>query len=65
MKRRLPRRFLCELKHPLKRRMGMRYSNEFCFVTPPGLLRVEEIPHGCGWLEVDPAKPDFYTGPRW
>lgn len=47
--------FLCELKHPLKRRMGMRYSNEFYFVTPPGLL--EEIPHECGWLEVDRASP--------
>ena len=24
--------FLAELKHPLKRRIGMRYSNEFYFV---------------------------------
>ena len=51
--------FLCELKHPLKRRIGMRYSNEFYFVTPPGLLRLEEIPAECGWLEVDVNKPDF------
>jgi hypothetical protein len=26
--------FLCELRHPLKRRIGLRYSNEFYFVTP-------------------------------
>src|SRR5690242_7930471 len=26
--------FLGELKHPLKRRIGMRYSNEFYFLTP-------------------------------
>jgi hypothetical protein len=26
--------FLSELKHPIKRRIGMRYSNEFYFVTP-------------------------------
>ena len=26
--------FLSELKQPLKRRIGMRYSNEFYFVTP-------------------------------
>ena len=31
--------FLCELRHPLKRRIGMRFSNEFFFVTPPGLLK--------------------------
>jgi hypothetical protein len=68
--------FLCELKHPLKRRIGMRYSNEFYFVTTPGLLRVSEVPPECGWLEVDCAKPDFCTvaipapwrdtpGPTW
>src|SRR5687768_6169713 len=26
--------FLAELKQPIKRRIGMRYSNEFYFVTP-------------------------------
>src|SRR5262244_2466712 len=30
--------FLSELKHPLKRRIGMRYSNEFYFVTPVELV---------------------------
>ncbi|MBV8817161.1 MAG: hypothetical protein JO022_02320 [Acidobacteriaceae bacterium] len=44
--------FLLELKHPLKRRMGMRYSNEFYFVTPPGLLTVAEIPAECGLIEA-------------
>ena len=29
--------FLSELKRPLKRRIGMRYSNEFYFVTPAAL----------------------------
>jgi len=39
--------FLSELKQPLKRRLGMRYSNEFYFVTPAGLVKAEEIPaHG-------------------
>jgi hypothetical protein len=27
--------FLCELKQPWKRRIGLRYSNEFYFVTLP------------------------------
>ena len=47
--------FLCELKHPLKRRIGMRYSNEFYFVTPAALLNVAEIPAECGLLEAGHA----------
>jgi hypothetical protein len=44
--------FLSELKHPLKRRIGMRYSNEFYFVTPAALLGVSEIPADCGLVEA-------------
>jgi len=44
--------FLSELKHPLKRRMGMRYSNEFYFVTPATLVSVGEIPPECGLVVV-------------
>lgn len=44
--------FLGELKKPLKRRMGMRYSNEFYFVTPSGLLKTAEIPVECGLIEA-------------
>jgi hypothetical protein len=53
--------FLCELKHPLKRRIGMRYSNEFYFVTPNGLLDISEIPVECGLIEIE-VKPS--EGPR-
>jgi hypothetical protein len=44
--------FLAEIKQPLKRRIGLRYSNEFYFVTPVGLLQHAEIPVECGLLEV-------------
>jgi hypothetical protein len=44
--------FLSELKHPLKRRIGMRYSNEFYFVTPARLVAVAEIPSECGLVEA-------------
>jgi hypothetical protein len=44
--------FLAELKHPLKRRIGMRYSNEFYFVTPPDMVEVREIPAECGLIEA-------------
>jgi hypothetical protein len=44
--------FLGELRQPLKRRIGMRYSNEFYFVTPSGLVAPSEIPEGCGLIEA-------------
>ena len=44
--------FLCEMKRPLKRRIGLRYSNEFYFVTPAGMLNVSEIPIECGLVEI-------------
>ena len=50
--------FLTELKHPLKRRIGMRYSNEFYFVTPFGLVEISEIPAECGLIEAGYATPD-------
>lgn len=54
--------FLTELKHPLKRRMGMRYSNEFYFVTPAGLLDIAEIPSECGLIEAGSATPEQWKG---
>lgn len=52
--------FLCELKHPLKRRIGMRYSNEFYFVTPAALVGISEIPPECGLVEAG-----FATFEEW
>jgi hypothetical protein len=47
--------FLVEMRNPLKRRVGMRYSNEFYFVTPAALVSASEIPAECGLLEVGRA----------
>jgi hypothetical protein len=44
--------YLCELRQPLKRRIGMRYSNEFYFVVPGGMLSVNEVPPECGLIEA-------------
>jgi len=44
--------FIAELKSPLKRRIGMRYSNEFYFVTPARLVNAAEIPADCGLVEA-------------
>jgi len=52
--------FLREINDPLKRRAAMRISNRFFFVTPPGVAKPEEIPLGCGLLEVhEDGRRDF------
>ena len=50
--------FLCELRSPLKRRIGMRFSNEFFFVTPAGMLSLDEVPIDCGLIEMGRATTD-------
>ncbi len=50
--------FLCEIRQPLKRRIGLRYSNEFYFVTPAGLLDTSELPIESGLAEVGFFAPD-------
>jgi hypothetical protein len=47
--------YLGELRQPLKRRVGMRYSNEFYFVVPGGMLSITEVPAECGLIEVGNA----------
>jgi hypothetical protein len=49
--------FRTEIKNPIKRRIGMRYSNEFYFVTPAGLLDLDEVPAECGLVEAGCATP--------
>jgi hypothetical protein len=47
--------FLGEVRRPLKRRIGMRFSNEFYFVTPAGMLTYDEVPADCGLIEIGTA----------
>jgi hypothetical protein len=49
--------FLNELKQPVKRRIGMRYSNEFYFVVPAGLVDLTEVPAECGLVEAGRLGP--------
>lgn len=53
--------FLCEVRQPLKRRAGMRFSNEFYFVTPPGLVDLSEVPVDCGLIEAGIMTPDQWN----
>lgn len=50
--------FLGEMRRPLKRRIGMRFSNEFFFLTPPGMVSIDEVPNECGLIEVGQARTD-------
>ncbi len=45
--------FKSEIRKPTKRRSGVRYSNEFYFVAPKGVLKIEDIPVECGLMEVE------------
>jgi len=53
--------FLCEFRQPLKRRIGLRYSNEFYFVTPAGLLNPSELAIECGLVEVGAFAQDEHS----
>lgn len=44
--------FLSELRKPEKRAFALSVSNEYYFVTPPGLVRPSEIPPEAGLIEV-------------
>lgn len=55
--------FLREIREPRKRRAAMRVSNQFYFVTPPGVANVQEIPLDCGLLEVDGATVEIVAAP--
>ncbi|MFL6414054.1 MAG: hypothetical protein ACJ74Y_00050 [Bryobacteraceae bacterium] len=47
--------FVGEVRRPLKRRIGMRFSNEFYFVAPAGMLAHDEVPNDCGLIEIGQA----------
>lgn len=44
--------FLNELKRPEKRWLAMMYSHKFYFVAPEGVVKLMELPGGCGLIEV-------------
>ncbi|KKN49501.1 hypothetical protein LCGC14_0642080 [marine sediment metagenome] len=44
--------FLREMKDPTKREFAMEISNEFYFISPPNLIKEDEVPDGCGLIEL-------------
>ena len=51
--------FLKDVKQPLKQRGARLFSDQFFFVTPPDLLKPEEIPDWAGLLE--PYADSFFS----
>jgi hypothetical protein len=56
--------FQKDMKQPLKQRGARLFSDQFYFVTPPGLLRPEEIPDWAGLLEPHGAN-NWERWPTW
>lgn len=47
-----------ELKDPTKRQAGQEYASQFYFVTPPGLISIEELPaDDSGLIEIRDGSP--------
>lgn len=53
--------FLSELKKPRKRINAMELANDFYFAAPVGIIKEEEIPEGCGLVEVHKGGKVFVT----
>lgn len=47
--------FAKDMKDPLKQRGARLFSDQFYFVTPPGLLAAGEVPDWAGLLEPHPS----------
>lgn len=45
--------FLNELKHPEKREFALSISNQFYFISPPDLIKIEELPEEAGLIELN------------
>ena len=44
--------FLSEIQYPRKRENAMQICNRFAFVAPVGIIPKDELPAGCGLLEI-------------
>lgn len=45
--------FLNEMKTPKKRKSAMNLANQFYYIAPVGVIKLEEIPNDCGYIEID------------
>jgi len=57
--------FLTELQRPAKRRPAMGLANLYAFATPAGMIHENEVPQGCGLLEVHDRQIRMKVKPPW
>jgi len=48
--------WLRELNDPNKRKLAMTLCNKFYFVAPEGIISKEEVPDGCGLVEISKSR---------
>lgn len=56
--------WLRELKKPRKRALAMRFTRQFYFAAPRGVIKLDEVPYDCGLIEFEdgPAGDDGFIG---
>lgn len=57
--------FHAELRAPAKRLAAQTFSNYFSFAAPRGIIELEEIPSGIGFVEFSGAKGKWARNPRF
>ncbi len=57
--------FKRELADPKKRQAAMEVSNRFYFAAPAGLIPLDEIPAGCGLVEIADGKATTVLQATW
>ena len=51
--------FLRDIRNPLKQRGARLYCDQFYFITPPDLIKPDEIPDWAGLQEVNQREPQI------
>lgn len=56
--------WLNEIKNPIKARLALAVSNFMWVAAPKGIVKIEELPHFWGLLEVDPKAEEYWERVR-
>ena len=57
--------FMSELKKPAKRMGAVAFSNYYSFAAPRGIIELEEVPDGIGYIEIQGSKPVIIQRPEY
>lgn len=57
--------FISEMNNPNKRMPAQLFSNYFSFAAPRGIIELEEVPEGLGYIEIQGMKPKIIRKPSY